>query len=187
VRDESWQNRTSNSDTSIEELAFMYEKSNTEGRHATPSGLALLRDPALNRGTGFTEAQRDKRGLRGFLPPHVHSQEEQAIRVLARLRRLTDSLEKFVALNALHDSNESLFFRVLCDNIDEMQPLVYTPTVGLACARRCSIRTTKAAVSAAFPQSASVARGRLIYINVQTTISILCFWHRRRRTQRYRC
>jgi malate dehydrogenase (oxaloacetate-decarboxylating)(NADP+) len=111
----------------------MYERPSADGKKAMPSGLALLRDPALNRGTGFTEAERDKYNLRGFLPPHVHTQEEQAVRVLARLRRLTDPLEKFVALNALHDRNESLFFRVLCDNIDEMQPLVYTPTVGLAC------------------------------------------------------
>ncbi len=111
----------------------MYEKPNAYGKQAMPSGLALLRDPALNRGTGFTEAERDKYNLRGFLPPHVHTQEEQAVRVLARLRRLTDPLEKFVALNALHDRNEQLYFRVLCDNIDEMQPLVYTPTVGLAC------------------------------------------------------
>ncbi|MEK7361871.1 MAG: NAD-dependent malic enzyme [Pseudomonadota bacterium] len=111
----------------------MYEKPNANGKSATPSGIELLRDPALNRGTGFTEAQRDKFNLRGFLPPHVHSQEEQAVRVLTRLRRMTDPLEKFISLNALHDRNESLFFRVLCDNIDEMQPLVYTPTVGLAC------------------------------------------------------
>lgn len=111
----------------------MYEKPNSNGKKATPSGLALLRDPALNHGTGFTEAERDKYSLRGFLPPHVHNQEEQAARVLERLRAVTDPLEKFVALNALHDRNESLFFRVLCDNIDEMQPLVYTPTVGLAC------------------------------------------------------
>ncbi|MFH1044463.1 MAG: NAD-dependent malic enzyme [Pseudomonadota bacterium] len=111
----------------------MYEKPNANGKQVMPSGLALLRDPALNRGTGFTEAERDKFNLRGFLPPHVHSQEEQAVRVLTRLRSLTDPLEKFIALNALHDRNESLFFRVLCDNIDEIQPLVYTPTVGLAC------------------------------------------------------
>jgi malate dehydrogenase (oxaloacetate-decarboxylating)(NADP+) len=111
----------------------MYEKPNVNGKKTMPSGLALLRDPALNRGTGFTEAERDWYKLRGFLPPHVHTQEEQAMRMLTRLRKLTDPLEKFVALNALHDRNESLFFRVLCDNIDEMQPLVYTPTVGLAC------------------------------------------------------
>ncbi len=111
----------------------MYEKPNPSGKQPMPSGLALLRDPALNRGTGFTEAERDKYNLRGFLPPRAHTQTEQAARVLERLRLLTDPLEKFVALNALHDRNETLFFRVLCDNIDEMQPLVYTPTVGLAC------------------------------------------------------
>src|SRR3990172_8657911 len=111
----------------------MYEKPNANGKRTRPSGLELLRDPALNHGTGFTEAERDEYNLRGFLPPHVHSQEEQAVRVLARLRKMTDRLDKFIALNALHDRNETLFFRVLCDNIDEMQPLVYTPTVGLAC------------------------------------------------------
>ena len=97
------------------------------------TGLALLQDPALNKGTAFTEKERDALDLRGLLPPHVHTQEEQVARVLNNLRRLSDPLDKFVALNALHDRNEALFFRVLCDNIDEMQPLVYTPTVGLAC------------------------------------------------------
>jgi malate dehydrogenase (oxaloacetate-decarboxylating)(NADP+) len=53
----------------------MYEKTNPNDSQARPSGLALLRDPALNRGTGFSEAERDKYNLRGFLPPHVHSQE----------------------------------------------------------------------------------------------------------------
>ncbi len=98
-----------------------------------PTGLALLHDPLLNKGTAFTEAERDAFDLRGLLPAHVHTQEEQAVRVLNNLRKIADPLEKFVALNALHDRNESLFFRVLADNIDEMQPLVYTPTVGLAC------------------------------------------------------
>jgi len=98
-----------------------------------PRGAALLRDPALNKGTAFTERERDALGLRGLLPPHVLSQDEQVQRVLENLRRLPDDLDKYVALNALHDRNEALFFRVVCDNIDEMQPLIYTPTVGLAC------------------------------------------------------
>ncbi len=106
------------------------------GNPATmPRGLDVLRDPLLNKGSAFTEEERDALGLRGLLPPHVLSQDEQAERVLQNLRRLSDPLDKFVALNALHDRNESLFFRILCDNIDEMQPLVYTPTVGLACQR----------------------------------------------------
>ena len=106
------------------------------GNPATmPRGLDVLRDPLLNKGLAFTEEERDALGLRGLLPPHVLSQDEQAERVLQNLRRLSDPLDKFVALNALHDRNESLFFRILRDNIDEMQPLVYTPTVGLACQR----------------------------------------------------
>src|SRR6202047_3166688 len=100
-----------------------------------PRGLALLRDPLLNKGTAFTKAEHDPLGLRGLLPAHVLSLEEQAERVLTNLRRLPDDLEKYVALNALHDRNETLFFRVVCDNIDEIQPLIYTPTVGLACQR----------------------------------------------------
>ena len=98
-----------------------------------PRGMTLLRDPLLNKGTAFSEKERDALGLRGLLPAHLLSQEEQVTRILTNLRRLPDDLEKYVALNALHDRNESLFFRVVCDNIDEIQPLVYTPTVGLAC------------------------------------------------------
>ena len=110
-------------------------------RHVTPvssekrRGLSLLRDPVLNKGTAFTEQERDALKLRGLLPSVVLSQEQQVARILENLRGLPNDLEKFVALNALHDRNEALFFRVICDNIDEMQPLIYTPTVGLACQR----------------------------------------------------
>src|ERR1041384_7804077 len=100
-----------------------------------PRGLALLRDPLLNKGTAFTEQERDALGLRGLLPAHMLSMEAQAERVLTNLRSLPDDLQKYVVLNALHDRNEALFFRVVCDNIDEIQPLIYTPTVGLACQR----------------------------------------------------
>jgi malate dehydrogenase (oxaloacetate-decarboxylating)(NADP+) len=98
-----------------------------------PRGVALLRDPLLNKGTAFSEKERDALGLRGLLPAHLLSQEQQVARILTNLRRLPDDLEKYVALNALHDRNEALFFRVVCENIDEIQPLIYTPTVGLAC------------------------------------------------------
>jgi malate dehydrogenase (oxaloacetate-decarboxylating)(NADP+) len=100
-----------------------------------PRGLALLRDPLLNKGTAFTDAERDALGLRGFLPAHVFSMNAQVERVLTNLRTLPNDLAKYVALNELHDRNEALFFRVVCDNIDEIQPLIYTPTVGLACQR----------------------------------------------------
>ncbi len=101
----------------------------------SPRGMELLRDPLLNKGTAFTEAERDALGLRGLLPAHVLSMDEQVARFMTNLRGLPNDLEKYIALNSLHDRNEALFFRVVCDNIDEIQPLIYTPTVGLACQR----------------------------------------------------
>ncbi|MGZ4126035.1 MAG: NAD-dependent malic enzyme, partial [Actinomycetota bacterium] len=72
-------------------------------------------------------------GLRGFLPPHVHTIEEQLLRVREGLARQPDDLQKWVFLNSLHDRNETLFFRLLMDSPEELMPLVYTPTVGRAC------------------------------------------------------
>jgi malate dehydrogenase (oxaloacetate-decarboxylating)(NADP+) len=96
-------------------------------------GIALLRDPLLNKGTGFTDKERDALGLRGLLPATHLTIQAQVDRLLTNLRNLPNDLEKYVALNALHDRNETLFFRLVCDNIDEIQPIIYTPTVGLAC------------------------------------------------------
>src|SRR6266496_634090 len=98
-----------------------------------PRGLSLLREPTLNKGTAFTDVERDALGLRGLLPPHICSQEEQEGRVLENFRRKMTDLEKYIDLNALHDRNEALFYRTVIDHPDEMMPIIYTPTVGLAC------------------------------------------------------
>ena len=98
-----------------------------------PRGMALLRDPHLNKGTAFTEQERDALGLRGLLPPHICTMEDQVERVLENFRRSESSLSKYILLEALHDRNEALFFRVITENPDEMMPIIYTPTVGLAC------------------------------------------------------
>src|SRR6202163_4323378 len=115
----------------------MLQKSHDDVMANTPSvlpeGIAILQDPALNKGTAFTEAERDALYLRGLLPPHVSSQEEQLGRVLENFRRKSGDLDKYINLRALHDRNETLFFRLLMDHPDEMMPIVYTPTVGLAC------------------------------------------------------
>jgi malate dehydrogenase (oxaloacetate-decarboxylating)(NADP+) len=79
-------------------------------------GVGVLRDPALNKGTAFTEGERDTLRLRGLLPPHVSSLEDQAVRVLENFRRKTTDLEKYIDLAALHDRNEALFFRILMDH-----------------------------------------------------------------------
>ena len=98
-----------------------------------PRGLTLLQEPSLNKGTAFTEREREVLGLRGLLPPHVCTQTEQVARVLENFRRLPSTLEKYIFMSALHDRNEALFFRVVIENTDEMMPIIYTPTVGLGC------------------------------------------------------
>jgi malate dehydrogenase (oxaloacetate-decarboxylating)(NADP+) len=101
----------------------------------TPTGIHVLQDPLLNKGTAFSEEERDRLNLRGLLPPHVSTQEQQLSRVLENFRRKPSDLEKYINLRSLHDRNETLFYRLLTDHPDEMTPIVYTPTVGLACQR----------------------------------------------------
>lgn len=100
-----------------------------------PRGVKLLHDPVRNKGTAFTEQEREALGLRGLLPPRVHTQAEQVIRVLENLRSKPSDLERYLDLIALQDRNETLFYRVVINNLQEMMPLIYTPTVGLACQR----------------------------------------------------
>jgi len=96
-------------------------------------GVDLLQAPILNKGTAFTEEERDALGLRGLLPPRVSTQAKQAMRVLENLRRKTTDIEKYIYLVSLQDRNENLFYRVVMDNLDEMMPIIYTPTVGQGC------------------------------------------------------
>ena len=81
----------------------------------------------------FTLKERQIMGIHGLLPPVVFSQEEQATRILANIRRWEDPLDKFIYLGALADRNEKLFYQVVSDNIEELAPIIYTPTVGQAC------------------------------------------------------
>lgn len=97
-----------------------------------PTGLAVLGNPALNKSTAFTPEERERYKLHGLLPPAVCSQEVQIERVLVNLRRKSSDIERYIFLQALAGRNERLFYRVLIDHIDEVLPLVYTPTVGQA-------------------------------------------------------
>ncbi|NQV51146.1 MAG: NAD-dependent malic enzyme [Candidatus Marinimicrobia bacterium] len=96
-------------------------------------GTDILNEPLLNKGTAFSEEERDQLGLRGLVPPKVTAIEEQVIRVLENYGRKTDPLEKFIFLASLHDRNETLYYKVLTENLMEMTPIVYTPVVGDAC------------------------------------------------------
>lgn len=96
-------------------------------------GVEILHEPLLNKGTAFSSVERDALGLRGLVPPRVVTQDEQVERVLENFNKKTDPLEKFIYLTALHDRNETLYYKVLIDNLMEMTPIVYTPVVGAAC------------------------------------------------------
>jgi malate dehydrogenase (oxaloacetate-decarboxylating) len=95
-------------------------------------GYELIQNPLLNKSSAFTSEERKALGLQGILPTQENSIEEQARRAYPRISRLERPLDKYMALAALQDRNEHLFFRVLCDHLEEFMPIVYTPTVGQA-------------------------------------------------------
>ncbi len=118
----------------LEKSRFADEKEKILARMlGIPTGVALLRDPALNKGSAFTEEEREILGLRGLLPPVVQPMEIQILRVLENFRRKPTDIEKYIFMIGLQDRNKTLFYRVVLDYIEEMMPVIYTPTVGQAC------------------------------------------------------
>ncbi|MFZ9584778.1 MAG: NAD-dependent malic enzyme, partial [Pseudohongiellaceae bacterium] len=93
----------------------------------------LLNNPRLNKGTGFTLAERDSFGLHGLLPPRISTLEQQVEWSLENLRRKPQDIDRYRFMSSLQKRNERLFFRLLIDHIEELMPIVYTPTVGQAC------------------------------------------------------
>ena len=99
------------------------------------TGRLLLQQPLLNKGTAFSAEERRELGLRGLLPPHEDTIEEQAERAYGAYQEKPNDLERHIYLRQLQDTNETLFYRLLLDHLAEMMPIIYTPTVGLACER----------------------------------------------------
>ena len=110
--------------------------------HSVATGLGgyeLLADPLRNKGTAFSEAERDAFGLHGLLPPNVSTLDEQMSRALQALRQFETDLERYSLLRDLQDTNETLFYATLVANLEELMPIVYTPTVGAGCQRFSSL------------------------------------------------
>lgn len=99
----------------------------------SPKGYDIINNPALNISTAFSHEQRKELGLQGLLPHKICSMEVQEQRVLENLRRKSFDIERYIFLVALMDRNEKLFYHTVLNNIEEIMPLIYTPTVGQAC------------------------------------------------------
>lgn len=99
------------------------------------SGRELLENPLLNKGTAFTQEERDAFALNGLLPPHILSIDEQIDRRMEALRALPTDFDRHVFMRELQDTNETLYYALLTRNIEELLPIIYTPSVGAGCQR----------------------------------------------------
>jgi malic enzyme len=101
----------------------------------TGRGTDVTRNPWLNKGTGFPVEERQALGIEGLLPVRAKNQTQQAQRIYEQLSCQSDDLQKYIMLNALLNRNAHLYYRVLADHLEELMPIVYTPTVGAAVQR----------------------------------------------------
>ena len=103
------------------------------GIEELPKGSQILHEPLLNKGSAFSLKEREALHLNGLLPPRVLTIEQQKNRILENFNNKHNDLEKYIFLIALQDRNETLFYRTITDEIEEMMPIIYTPIVGEAC------------------------------------------------------
>ena len=118
----------------------------------TAKGPELVRDPLLNKGTAFSDHERDVYGLHGLLPPHVGTLEGQLDRRIKAFRSYDTPFEQYVFLRALQDRNETLFYALLGAHLEEMLPIVYTPTVGEGCVRFSDVWNQPRGLFLSWPQ-----------------------------------
>src|SRR6201982_3344325 len=119
-------------------------------------GMDLLDTPLLNKGTAFSDRERDIFGLHGQLPPQIETVAEQAKRAYEAYKALENDLERHIYLRQLQDTNETLFYRLMLDHTVEMMPIVYTPTVGLACQQFSHIYRRPRGLAISYPLKDSI-------------------------------
>jgi malate dehydrogenase (oxaloacetate-decarboxylating) len=121
-------------------------------------GAALLEDPIANKGTAFDAGERRALGLDGLLPPAIETLGQQALRAYEAFTRYGDDLARHIYLRALQDTNEVLFYRLVADHVEEMLPIIYTPTVGLACQQFSHIYRRSRGLFLSYPQKDRLAQ-----------------------------
>ncbi len=129
-------------------------------------GMAVILDPLINKGSAFTNRERDELDLHGLLPPAVSTMRQQLDRTYENFLAKTSNLEKYIYLTGLQDRNETLFYRLLYEHIDEMMPIVYTPVVGEACQKFSHIYRRPRGVYISFEHRRNIDR---ILINSEVT------------------
>jgi malate dehydrogenase (oxaloacetate-decarboxylating) len=136
----------------------------------TKTGTDCIEDPLLNKGTAFSEQERRALGLLGLLPPHVDTLAEQAARAYEAFDDEPTDLDKHIFLRQLQDENETLFYRLLLEHVEEMMPIVYTPVVGLACQRFSHIYRRPRGIFISYPERDSMDA---ILENVKRSIDVI--------------
>ena len=121
-------------------------------------GFTLLNHPRYNKGTAFTEAERDAFDLHGLLPPHVGSLEEQIARRKKVFDQFETGFEKYSFMRDLQDINETLFYALVTSYVREMMPIVYTPTVGEGCQRFSEIWRKPRGLFLSYPNQARIEK-----------------------------
>ncbi|WP_425397326.1 NAD-dependent malic enzyme [Aeoliella sp.] len=140
--------------------------SNADGK----TGVERIEDPVLNKGTAFTEAERKQFCLSGLLPPHVETLAEQVDRAYEAFSDEPSDLHKHVFLRSVQDENETLFYRLLLEHVEEMMPLVYTPVVGQACQQFSHIYRRPRGVFVAYPNRDSMDE---LFAHVERDIDVI--------------
>lgn len=116
------------------------------------AGPALLETPLLNKGSAFSQQERDSFNLTGLLPHNIETIEEQAKRAYQQLSSFQSDLDKHIYLRNIQDTNETLFHRLIDNHLEEIMPLIYTPTVGAACEQFSKIYRRKRGLFISYPE-----------------------------------